>query len=220
MDDLRLTNPPSNPELLDALTEDFVQHGYDLKRLVRTICTSRTYGLSSVPNDYNGKDKQSFARHYPRRLSAEVLLDAISQLSSVPTAFGGMPAGTRAIELPDESVASTFLDTFGRPKRDTACECERVSDASLGQSLMLLNSNDVQTKLASAGSRAEQLAKDPRSDEAKVEELFWSAFGRAPSSGEATSALNHLAKAPDKRREAFEDIVWALINAKEFLFND
>ncbi|MGE3818189.1 MAG: DUF1549 domain-containing protein, partial [Isosphaeraceae bacterium] len=220
MDDLRETNPPSNPELQNALTDDFVQNGYDLKRLVRTICTSQTYGLSSVPNEYNARDKQSFARHYPKRMTAEVLLDAISALSGVPTAFGGMPAGTRAIELPDESVASTFLDTFGRPKRDTACECERVTDASLGQSLMLLNSAEVQAKLTAAGSTAERLAKDAGPDEPKIEEMFWAAFGRAPSSGETASALNHLAKNPETRREAFEDILWALINAKEFQFND
>jgi hypothetical protein len=220
LDDLRQTNPPSNPELLDALADDFVRHGYDLKHLVRTICTSQTYGLSSVPNESNSRDKQSFARHYPRRLSAEVLLDAISQVSESPTAFAGLPPGTRAIELPDESIASTFLDTFGRPKRDTPCECERVSDASLGQSLMLLNSNEVQGKLGAGGSRAERLAKDPRPDEQKLDELFWAAFARAPSSGEVASALNHLAKNPDKRKEAYEDILWALINAKEFQFND
>ncbi|MCA1685052.1 MAG: DUF1553 domain-containing protein [Planctomycetia bacterium] len=187
---------------------------------MRTICTSRTYGLSSVPNESNGKDKQSFARHYPKRLSAEVLLDAISAITEAPTAFNGLPPGTRAIELPDESVASAFLDSFGRPKRDTACECERVSDASLGQSLMLLNSNEVQVKLGAAGARAERLAKDPRPDERKLEELFWAAFARPPSSGETASAVNHLAKNPQKRKEAYEDILWALINAKEFQFND
>jgi hypothetical protein len=149
-----------------------------------------------------------------------VLLDAISQVSGVPTPFAGLPAGTRAIELPDESVVSAFLDTFGRPKRDTPCECERVGDASLGQSLMLLNSGEVQGKLSAAGGRAETLVKDTRPDEAKVEELFWSAFGRAPSSGETASALAHLAAHADKKREAYEDIVWALINAKEFQFND
>ncbi len=220
LDDMRQTNPPSNPALLDGLSEDFVTNGYDLKRLVRTICTSRVYGLSSAPNEFNAKDKQSFARHYPKRMSAEVLLDAISQLTAAPTAFNGMPAGTRAIDLPDESVSSNFLDTFGRPKRDTACECERVTDASLGQSLMLLNSADVQTKLTAGNSRAEQLAKDARPDEQKVDELFWAAFGRAPASGELASALDHLAKNPQKRREAYEDILWALINAKEFQFND
>jgi hypothetical protein len=220
MDDLRQTNPPSNPALLDALADDFVRHGYDLKHLVRTICTSRTYGLSSVPNEYNARDKQSFARHYPKRLSAEVLLDAISAITETPTAFNGLPPGTRAIELPDESVASNFLDTFGRPKRDTPCECERVTDASLGQSLMLLNSNEVQNKLGASGSRADRLVKDPRPDPEKLDELFWAAFGRAPTSGETASALNHLSKNAAKRKEAYEDILWALINAKEFQFND
>jgi hypothetical protein len=220
LDDLRQTNPPTNPELLDALAADFSGHGYDLKHLIRTICTSRVYGLSSLPNETNARDKQSFARHYPKRMAAEVLLDAISQVSGVPTPFAGLPAGTRAIELPDESVASSFLDAFGRPKRDTPCECERVTAASLGQSLMLLNSSDVQAKLAGSGSRAETLARDPRPDAEKVEELFWAAFGRSPSSGESASALAHLVAHPDKRREAYEDILWALINAKEFQFND
>ncbi len=179
-DDMRLTNPPSNPELLDALADKFVKSGYDLKGLIREICNSRVYGLSSLPNETNGKDKQSFARHYPRRMGAEVLLDAIAQVSGVPTPFDGLPAGTRAIDLPDESVGSGFLDTFGRPKRETSCECERVTDASLSQSLMMLNSNEVQTKLSSAGGRAEQLAGDPRPDETKVDELFWAALRAEP----------------------------------------
>src|SRR5262249_29499743 len=158
-------------ELLDALAADFVRSGYDLKGLVRTICTSRVYALSSTPNATNARDRQSFARHYPRRMSAEVLLDAIAQVCGGATPCDGLPAGTRALELPDEGIASTFLDTFGRPKRDTPCECERVSDATLGQSLMLLNSDEIQGKLSSQGSRAEQLAKDPRPDALKVEEL-------------------------------------------------
>ncbi len=220
LDDLRVTNPPTNPELLDALARDFAEGGFDLKRLVRTICTSRLYGLSSVPNETNAKDRQSFARYYPKRMGAEVLLDAIAGLTGVPTNFDGLPTGTRAIELPDESVGSTFLDTFGRPKRDTACSCERVTDASLSQSLMLLNSNDVQAKLQSGEGRAEALAKDPRPDEAKVEELFWSAFGRAPQSGELAAATGHIANRGDQKKSAYEDILWALLNAKEFQFND
>ena len=223
LDDLRLTNPPANPELLDALSIDFVKSAYDLKHLIKMICTSRTYGLSSVPNEYNAKDKQSFARHYPKRMGAEVLLDAIAEVTGVPTPFGGLPAGTSSApsSLPDESVASAFLDTFGRPKRDTPCECERVSDASLGQSLMLLNSAEVQGKLSAGGGRAEALTTDKtRPDAQKIEELFWAAFGRAPSSSETASALHHLAAHPDKKREAIEDILWALINAKEFQFND
>ena len=153
-------------------------------------------------------------------MSAEVLLDAISQVSGVPTAFDGLPAGTRAIELPDESVGSSFLDTFGRPKRDTPCECERVTDASLSQSLMLLNSSDVQSKLSAAGSRAEVLAADKRPDAAKIDELFWTAFGRGASSTETATALEHLSKHASARKAAYEDIIWALINAKEFQFID
>ncbi|HZW34721.1 MAG TPA: DUF1549 domain-containing protein [Isosphaeraceae bacterium] len=220
MDDFRSTNPPSNPALLAALAESFIKSGYDLKGLIRTITTSRVYGLSSAPNPSNAKDRQSFARHYPRRMSAEVLLDAIAQVTGAPTTFDGLPAGTRAIELPDESVGSTFLDTFGRPKRDTPCECERVSDATLGQSLMLLNSAEIQVKLSAPGSRAERLAQDPRPDAQKVEELFWAAFGRAPSQTETATALAHLAKHAANKRVAFEDILWALINAKEFQFID
>jgi hypothetical protein len=220
MDDLRVTNPPSNPELLDTLAVKFREGGYDLKALVRLICTSRTYALSSIPNEFNVKDKQSFARHYPRRMTAEVLLDAISELTGVPTPFGGMPAGTRAVELPDESIASTFLDVFGRPKRDTSCECERVTDATLGQSLMLLNSGDVQSKLAAAGGRATALAADVRPDAEKIDELFWAAFGRSPTTGESAGAMSYLESHSSKRGEAFEDILWALVNSKEFQFND
>ncbi len=219
-DDMRLTNPPSNPALLEALAEKFVKSGYDMRGLVREICTSRVYGLSSLPNESNAKDRQSFARHYPRRMGAEVLLDAIAQVSGVATSFDGLPAGTRAIDLPDESVGSTFLDTFGRPRRETSCECERVTDASLSQSLMLLNSSEVQAKLSSQGSRAEQLAKDPRPDAQKIDDLFWAAFARGATKQEAASATAHLAAHAANRQSAYEDIIWALINAKEFQFVD
>jgi hypothetical protein len=220
LDDMRVTNPPSNPELLDALARDFVASGYDLKHLIKTIATSQTYGLSSLPNESNARDRQSFARYYPRRLVAEVLLDAIAQVTGAPTSFAGLPAGTRAIELPDESVPSTFLDAFGRPKRDTACECERVTDASLGQGLLLMNSNEVHQKLAAAGAKAETLAKDPRPDAEKLDDLFWLAFARPPSSTEKSAALNHIVARPNDKKGAFEDVLWALINAKEFQFND
>src|SRR5207244_3835160 len=130
LDDLRVTNPPSNPELLDALAKELVEHQYSLKHLIRTICRSRTYQLSAVPNEFNKHDKQAYARYYPKRLSAEVLLDAVCQVTDSPTQFGGLPrdrnAPTRAIMLPDEAFNSYFLDVFGRPQRISACECERV----------------------------------------------------------------------------------------------
>ncbi len=218
IDDMRMTNPPSNPELLDRLALSLQQSGYDLKKLVRTICTSRVYGLSSAPTESNAKDRQSFARHYPRRMGAEVLLDAITQVSGVATAFDGLPAGTRAIELPDESVGSSFLDAFGRPRRDTSCECERASDATLSQSLMLLNSSEIQSKLSSPGSRAGQLASNPRVAAQSVDELFWAALGRPPTEKERSSALEHLTRYADKTQTAWEDIIWAILNTKEFQF--
>jgi hypothetical protein len=219
IDDLRVTNPPADPELLDALAEHFVRSGYDLKALIRTICTSRTYALSSVPNETNVGDRQSFARHYPRRMTAEVLLDAISQLTGSHSDFASLPKGTRAIALPDEAVSTSFLDSFGRPKRDTACECERVTDASLGQSLVLLNSAEVQQKVASESGLAAKLVKDRRPDAEKVEALFLSAFARPPGASELTVALDHLKASKDNLRRAYEDILWALVNTKEFQFN-
>ena len=221
IDDMRDTNPASNPELLEGLSRWFISSGYDLKALAKLITTSRTYGLSSEPNTYNKSDRQSFARHYPRRMPAEVLLDAVSKVTDVPSVFAGFPAGTRAIELPDDAIGSAFLDTFGRPKRDTSCECERVGDASLSQSLMLLNSAEVQAKLTAANGRADQLAKDTRPDEVKIKDLFWSAYAREPMADEIKTALTFIAsKSPEKRKDAWEDIIWALVNAKEFQFVD
>jgi len=220
IDDMRATNPPSNPELLEALSDQFIASGFDLKQLIRTICASRLYGLSSAPNRYNERDTQSYARYYPKRMTAEVLHDAICQVTGVPTDFRGMPPGTRAIELRDESVPSNFLDAFGRPKRETACECERVMDASLSQSLMLLNSNEVQGKLGNKNGRAARLAKDERPHDIKVEELFLDAFGRPPTEEERETALGHIEQRADDVKGAYEDIIWALINAKEFQFID
>src|SRR5688572_1748044 len=187
LDDMRITNPPSNPELLDALAADLVKNKYSLKALIKTICKSRTYQLSSAPNEFNKHDKQAYARYYPKRLQAEVLLDALCQVTDSPTRFNGLPtdknAPNRAIMLPDESFASYFLDVFGRPQRISACECERVSEANLAAVLHLLNSDEVQQKIARAGGRADALAKadDKRTDEEKVTELFLWVFGRKPT---------------------------------------
>ncbi len=220
LDDLRLTNPPSNPALLDALVSEFERSGYDLKALIRTICTSQLYGLSSVPNKSNARDTQSFARYYPKRMGAEVLVDAISRVTGRAEQFGGFPQGTRAIELPDESVPSTFLDTFGRPQRDTACECERSDQASLSQSLLLLNSEQIQSKLTHERGRVAQLIDDPRPDAEKLTELFLMAFAREPASFELDVALEHIEQRAESKQQAYEDIIWALVNAKEFQFID
>src|SRR5437762_256042 len=155
---MRVTNPPSNPELLDALARDLVEHQYSLKHLIQTICKSRTYQLSAVPNEFNKHDKQTYARYYPRRMSAEVLFDSFCQVTGSPAAFNGLPqdshAPRRAIMLPDESYPSYFLDVFGRPQRISACECERVNGANLAQALHLLNSDEVHAKISRPGGRA------------------------------------------------------------------
>jgi hypothetical protein len=222
VDDMRVTNPPSDPELLDALAKDFVEHGYSLKHLIKTICKSRTYQLSAVPNEFNKNDKRAFARYYPRRMSAEVLFDAVGQVTDAPPGFAGLPTDrhspNRAIMLPDESFKSYFLDVFGRPQRISACECERVSDANLAQALHLLNSNEIQNKLSRPGGRAEQMAKDSRSDEEKVEELFMWALGRRPTPEQMRLALDNIQLHAKERRVAYENILWALINTKEFVF--
>src|SRR5437660_1841269 len=149
------------------------------------IFKSRTYQQSAVPKEFNKHDKQNYARYYPRRMSAEVLFDAVNLVADSPAAFGGLPqdahAPRRAIMLPDESFPSYFLDVFGRPQRISACECERVSEANLAQALHLLNSDEVQGKVSRAGGRADTLAKDSRPDAEKVEELFLWAFARKPT---------------------------------------
>jgi hypothetical protein len=227
---MRVTNPPSNPELLDALATTFVESGYSLKTLVKTICKSRTYQLSAVPNEWNQTDKQAYARYYPKRLPAEVLLDAVNQVTDSPSQFNGLPkdvnAPQRAIMLPDESFASYFLDVFGRPQRISACECERVSEANLAQALHLLNSDEVQGKIARSGGRADRLAKadDPRPNAEKVEELFLWAFARKPTADDLKTALSHIEAMEKKsgaagKKTAYENIVWALLNTKEFVFN-
>ena len=227
---MRETNPAVNPELLQALAQSFIRDSFDMKNLIRTICQSQTYQLSSIPNEFNAKDKTYFSRYYPKRLNAEVLYDAINQMTDSQANFSGLPVGTRAVQLPDNSFNSQsyFLTVFGRPDSSSSCECERSSDASLAQSLHLLNSKDIQGKLASGSGRAAKLSTDKREDDAKIRELFLLAFAREPSGSEVLLARQHLereikdtkgVKKPANKKESYEDVIWALFNTKEFLFN-
>ena len=230
-DDMRETNPPVNPELLEALAQSFIKGGFDMKGLIRNICQSRTYQLSSIPNTHNAKDKTYFSRYYPKRLNAEVLYDAINSMTGAQTSFTGLPVGTRAVQLPDNSFNSQsyFLTVFGRPDSSSSCECERSNDASLAQSLHLLNSKDIQGQLSSGSGRAAKLAGEKtRGDDVKIRELFILAFSREPSAGEVFLARQHMAreiddgkgvKKPVEKQTAYEDVIWALFNTKEFLFN-
>ncbi len=231
-DDIRDTNPPSNPELLDALAKLFVDSGFDLKAVVRVITQSSAYQLSATPNQHNGVDRQNFSHFYPRRMQAEVLLDSIDQFTGAKTDFADLPAGTRAIALPDNSYnrGSAFLKVFGRPEGASVCECERASSASLAQSLHLMNASDVKGKLAASGGRAERLAKAEKPVAQGIRELYLAAFAREPQSHEQTVAEEYLARRREdvqgnplppeqSRRIAYEDLLWALINTKEFLYN-
>jgi len=217
VDDMRVTNPPSNPELLDSLARDFIKHGYDLKRLVRVICTSNVYQLSSQATSQNRADQTFYSHYMARRLPAEVLLDAVSAATGVPQKFADLPSGMRAIQLPDGQVASPFLDTFGRPPRSTACECERLSEPTLAQSLQLLSGDDVAKKVASPQGRAAYISEHAKNNGEIVDGLYLSAVCRFPTPSERTIALDAFSKAAS-RRAAAEDLLWALINTQEFSF--
>ncbi len=222
IDDARSSNPPSNPELLNWLTSDFVASGYDLRQLIIRIAGSRAYRLSSQPNKSNRLDTQSYARFYPRRLKAEVLLDAYSQVLDVPTVFPGdrggkFPAGTRAIELPDENVSVHFLDVFGRPDRRSACECERTDDPALAQALELVSSKEIQRKLSEKTGYALRLGNNKKSHSENIAELFVRVFSRRPLEKEAAAALEYLESESD-RKAAYQSLLWALLATNEFLF--
>ncbi len=231
-DDIRDTNPPTNPELLAALEEHFIRSGFDLKSLIREITRSSAYQLSSKPNNYNLVDRQNYSRYYPKRMQAEVLLDSIDFLTGAKTTFANLPPGTRAVALPDNSYnrASPLLQVFGRPNSLSVCECERVQSSSLAQSLHLINSSEIKSKLAYASGRAARLAKEETPDEEKVAELYLAAFTRKPRPDEMATAIAYLnepltdaAGKPIARSTAargnFQDLIWALMNSKEFLFN-
>ncbi len=218
IDDARSTNPPSNPELLDALAQDFLASGFDVKQLIRAITRSYAYGLESAPQSGNAGDTQTFARFYPRRVTAEVLLDGISQVLDVPTNFSGVAAGTRAIELPDENVAAHFLDVFGRPARMSACECERVDAPALTQALELVNSAEIQRKLIDKTGYAQRLAASDKSHADLAIEVFLRVLSRRPRPEELKAAVDFLASEPD-RVEACRSLLWSLLATNEFLFN-
>jgi hypothetical protein len=217
VDDFRDSNPACNDELLDALAKDFAQNKFDMKHLVRTIMKSRTYQLSAQPNDSNKDDNKYFSHAVTKLLTAEQLLDAICDFTAVPEKFAGLPAGTRAIQLPDGEVNHPFLKTFGQPARELACECERESDGNLAQALQLINGPTVNEKVRSASNRLGTLLAAKTSDEQILTDLFFAALARAPFDDEKAIALGHVAKGSDKRK-AWEDVLWAVLNTREFLF--
>ena len=222
IDDLRATNPASNEEMLAALTKDFIDHGYDIKRLIRTVMNSGIYQLSSEANATNTNDNVFYSKYIVKRLPAEVILDAMSQVTGSPTSFTGYPAGTRAMQLPDSQVVSQFLASFGRPPRQICDASERSSDPSIPQALHVINGDTLNRKLSAADGYPALLVKLGLSDKRIVEHMYLSAFSRYPSESESESLAALLKKSranKEERKQAVEDMMWATLTGKEFLFN-
>jgi hypothetical protein len=220
VDDLRATNPPTNGPLLEALAADFRVAKYDLKHLLRTICTSHVYSLNSLPGDRNTGDRQNYSRHYRTRLRAEVLLDAVSDISGVPERFDAMPAGSRANQIWTTRVESLFLDTFGRPNPNQDPPCERTPDTTVTQTLHLMNAPQLHQRVTSDESRAAQLAASQLAPDAIVEEIYLLVYSRLPDEAEREIGRRLFAENGASRRQAAEDLMWALLNTPEFLFKD
>ncbi len=219
VDDFRASNPCVNTELLDALAADFAGAGYDWKHLFRTILNSRTYQLSSEPNETNLGDTRAFSRGYRRRLRAEVVADALSDATGVPDALAAMPPGGRAMQAWSYKIESHLLDAFGRPNSSSDCPCERDASLSVVQSLHLMNSRALQAKMSDPKGRLHGLAEGTASPAAVVTEIYMVTLGRRPTERELETATAAFAAAGATRKTAVEDVFWALINSPEFLFN-
>lgn len=218
VDDLRASNPPSNPELWKALNQEFVTHQFDLKHLMRVILRSRTYQLSAATRPGNVTDTRFHSHYYARRLPAEVLLDAIASASGVPDRFPDYPAGTRAAQLPDPTLPSYFLTLFGRSERVTACACERNGEVTMPQLLHLQNGEGIVAKMRDNDGRLAKRLREKTSDAALVDELFLATLSRLPTADQRERVQRALAGGDD-RAEVYRDLFWALLNSKEFAFN-
>lgn len=218
VDDMRATNPASNPQLLDALAKDFIEHRFDMKHMCRVMLNSNVYQLGSEPTDGNKKDRQNFARYYGRRMIAEVFLDSVDQATGAKTKFNGVASSARAVDLPHENFGSHFLDTFDRPRRVTGCECERSSGATLAQVLTLANSDDIESKIADGQGVIARLIKDQTPHDEIVDELYLGSLSRFPTAVEKTKT-KYFVDSIENKTEAYQDLLWTLLNSREFMFN-
>ena len=219
VDDFRDSNPASNSKLLNELAQQFAEHNFSRRWLIKTIMNSHTYQRSSRTNDFNKTDEIYASHAVVRMLGAEQLLDAISDVTAMPETFPGVPPGTRATQLPEPPTDNYFLKVFGQPQREMACECERSSESNLSQALQMINGPTVHNKLRSDTGRVNTMIAAGKGDEEIITTIYLAAVSRAPSSGEMQTAMTHIASVPaDQRRLALEDIGWAVLNSKEFLF--
>ncbi len=219
VDDFRASNPPTNPALLDWLAADFVQHGYDLKHLMRTIMRSQIYRLSSLPNETNASDLKNYSRSYRRRLPAETLLDAVCAVTEVKETFTGLPPDVLAKQTWNHKLDSQFMDAFGRPNASSECPCERDAKPSVVQALHLMNSTKLQDMLVNAQGRAARLAKSDAKPEQIIEELYLACYSRLPDAEEMKIATSAFSAKDATRQTAVEDVLWSLLNSAEFVFN-
>ena len=217
VDDVRVSNPASNPELLEALGAKFTEYKYDFKKLVRDICTSRTYQLSTRANESNALDERNFARAGIRRLRAEVLLDCINQVTETAEKFQGLPRGSHAVEIADGNVSSYFLTTFGRATRGTVCSCEVRTEPNLSQALHLLNGSTTQGKVGDGGV-VKRLARENKDPAKSIEQLYLRCLARRPTAEELTK-LTAFFKDKKDAEAVLNDVFWSLLNSKEFIFN-
>jgi hypothetical protein len=216
VDDLRSTNPPINGPLLDSLTKDFVEHQFDMRHLMKIIIESRTYQRSSIPNETNGHDDMNFSHAIPRRLPAEALLDAVVQATGVKENFGGVPAGFTAAELPDGNVTSPFLAMFGKPQRAESCECERDLSTNMLQALHFINGQAILNRVTNPAGRPALLLQQKPTDEQLIDQLYLWSLARRPTEPERALAVKFIAAAGDQRAEAAQDLMWALLNSRDF----
>jgi hypothetical protein len=219
VDDIRASNPPSNETLLNALTKDFKDHDYDLQHLIRTIVNSRTYQASISTNEWNATDNVNFSHAVPRRLNAEQLMDALTQATGIRPKFPEVPADTNAEALPDPHVGKDgFLDLFGRPQRESACECERKTDLSLPHALNLINGKTVSDAISDPKGRLAKAIMSGATDRTLIEELYMSTLSRAPTPTELDKGITYLHTGEGSAARA-QDLLWALVNSKAFLYN-
>jgi hypothetical protein len=217
VDDVRVSNPPSNPELLDALAKQLVDDHYVPRKLIRLICTSRTYQLSTRPNDTNRLDRRNFSHAIPRRIQAEVLEDCLARVTEGTPRYHGHPVGTRAVQLEDGDISDEFLKTFGRSKRETVCACEVRLEPTLSQALHMINGEAVNSFITSGGWIDRRL-REKRSAAEIIDEVFIRALSREPTAKETARFAKLLQERSDPKA-ALEDIFWAVLNSKEFVFN-
>ena len=216
VDDIRSTNPPTNPQLLDALAKYFQDNNYDVKRVLKLIALSKVYSLSSTPTETNVADRLNYSRHYRHRLRAEVLLDAVADITETPSSFDGMWSDARANQVWTHRVNSMFLDTFGRPDENQDPPCERTPDSTVTQALHLMNSPEIDRRIRSDAGRATRLAKSDLSATEITNELYLAIYSRKPTEAERNYATNYIEAAGEKRRGAIEDLMWAMLNTPEF----